>query len=95
SVDMEFHYENAFGSDAIPDAYERLLLDALNGDPSLFTRADTIELAWGLVDGVIDAWEQDSAPQLARYESGSWGPEQAEEFLRRDGRHWSMGCHGH
>lgn len=95
SVDMEFHYENAFGSDAIPDAYERLLLDALNGDPSLFTRADTIELAWGLVDGVIDAWEQDNAPQLARYEPGSWGPEEAEEFLRRDGRHWSMGCHGH
>ncbi len=94
TVDMEFQYENAFGADAIPDAYERLLLDALNGDPSLFTRADTIELAWGLVDSVIAAWEQDDAPALAQYEPGDWGPDEAEQFLAQDGRHWSMGCQG-
>ena len=92
SVDMEFHYADAFGAGAIPDAYERLILDALNGDPSLFTRADTIELAWQFIDSAIAGWQGDGAPALASYEKGSWGPAQADDMLAGEGRHWSLGC---
>ena len=57
SVDMEFHYEDSFGKTAIPESYERLLLDTLTGDASLFTRADEVETAWGLIDPITQAWE--------------------------------------
>ncbi len=95
SVDMDFHYAEDFGPGALPDAYERLLLDALNGDASLFTRADTIELAWGLIDPIIEGWEGPGAPPLESYESGCWGPPGASTFLARDGRAWTLGCGGH
>ena len=88
SVDMEFHYADSFGKTAIPESYERLLLDALNGDPSLFTRADEVETAWALIDPIIQAWEsQNKLP--AFYEPGSWGPKEADELLARDNRKWS------
>ena len=89
SVDMEFHYEDSFGKTALPDAYERLLLDTLTGDASLFTRADEVETAWGIIDPIIHAWEADKQP-LAFYEPGSWGPKEADELLARDGHSWSM-----
>ena len=92
SVDMEFHYADTFGAGAIPDAYERLILDALLGDPSLFTRADTIELAWKFIDLVIAGWQQDSSPPLASYEKRSWGPALADELLAEEGRGWALGC---
>jgi glucose-6-phosphate 1-dehydrogenase len=92
SVNMEFHYANAFGPDAIPEAYERLLLDALQGDASLFTRSDGIERAWQLIDPIIQGWESPSAPPLAIYEPGSWGPPEANEFMAQDGRAWQKGC---
>ena len=92
SVNMEFHYANAFGADAIPDAYERLLLDALQGDASLFTRSDGIEWAWQLMDPILQGWEGPAAPPLAIYEPGSWGPAEADEFMARDGRVWQKGC---
>ncbi len=92
SVDMEFHYADAFGLGAIPDAYERLLLDALNGDSSLFTRADTIELAWGLIDNILDVWAGEHQPPLATYEPSTWGPKEADEFIAADGRAWELGC---
>jgi glucose-6-phosphate 1-dehydrogenase len=92
SVDMEFHYAEDFGASALPDAYERLLLDALQGDAALFARADEIELAWGLTDPILAGWEQPDAPPLAFYEPGSWGPAEADEFLARDGRAWHYGC---
>ena len=96
SVDMEFHYRDSFGESAIPDAYERLLVDALNGDASLFTRGDEIELAWKLFDPLLDAWEGSAeAPPLVSYLPGTWGPAEADEFLARDGRIWRMGCGGH
>jgi len=95
SVDMDFHYAEDFGPGALPDAYERLLLDALNGDASLFTRADTIELAWGLIDPIIEGWEGPGAPPLESYESGCWGPPGAAAFLARDGRAWTLGCGDH
>jgi glucose-6-phosphate 1-dehydrogenase len=89
SVDMEFHYEDTFGKTALPDAYERLLLDTITGDASLFTRADEVETAWGIIDPVIQAWEANKEP-LADYEPGSWGPKEADELLAREGRSWSM-----
>ena len=81
-VNMEFSYGSSFGIDP-PDAYERLLLDGMRGDPTLFTRNDEIEEAWSLVDPILRAWEADSSQSLPvyGYESGSWGPLAAEELL--------------
>jgi glucose-6-phosphate 1-dehydrogenase len=91
-VAMEFHYAEHFGAGALPDAYERLLLDALKGDASLFARADEIELAWKLIDPVVAQWEGEDAPPLALYESGSWGPHEADRLLARDGKAWHQQC---
>jgi len=93
SVDMEFHYYDSFGEAPLPDAYERLLLDALSGDASLFTRSDEIEAAWQIIDPLIRAWEVgDQAPPLESYAPGSWGPEAAETFIHRDGFVWRLVC---
>lgn len=92
SVDMSFQYEQDFGKNTLPDAYERLILDALQGDASLFTRSDEIELAWGLIDSILDGWESEGAPPLIFYESGTWGPVKADEFIHADGRSWHYGC---
>ena len=88
SVDMEFHYADSFGKTAIPEAYERLLLDVLSGDASLFTRADEVETAWKIIDPILHAWESDKQP-LAFYEGGSWGPSEADELLSKDKRQWA------
>ncbi|WP_345319525.1 hypothetical protein [Candidatus Villigracilis proximus] len=85
---MEFNYAEAFGQTAIPESYERLLLDALQGDASLFTRADEVETAWGLIDPILQAWEANLAPPLAYYKPGTWGPAEANTMLARDGRKW-------
>ena len=90
-VNMEFHYESAFGDQAIPEAYERLLQDALEGDPSLFIRSDHIEEAWRLVDPLLDP----SASLLHGYEPGSWGPAAASQLPARDGNTWLHGCGAH
>ena len=95
SVDMEFHYAEDFGAGTLPDAYERLLLDALQGDASLFARADEIELAWGLSDPILAGWARPDAPPLAVYEPGSWGPAEADALLAQDGRAWLLGCGEH
>ncbi len=95
SVDMEFHFRDSFGEKALPDAYERLLLDAINGDASLFTRSDEIEAAWTLIDSILAGWDSPYAPPLTFYESGTWGPPDADNFLARDGRRWLTGCGGH
>jgi glucose-6-phosphate 1-dehydrogenase len=101
-VDMEFHYAEDFGASALPDAYERLLLDAMQADASLFARADEIELAWGLIDPILAGWEQPDAPPririrspLAFYEPGSWGPAEADDLLAQDGHAWHYGCGAH
>ena len=95
SVDMNFHYHDAFGAVAIPETYERLLLNALEGDATLFTRSDGIEAAWRTIDPIIQAWESDAAPPLSTYESGSWGPAAADELLARGGRIWCHSCREH
>ena len=92
-VDMAFHYRPFFGIERLPDAYERLLLNALQGDASLFARSDEIEWAWRLMDPVIRGWEQSAdAPPLATYEPGSWGPVAADELMTRDGCLWRKVC---
>ena len=92
SVDMEFHYATSFGQDAIPEAYERLLLDAMNGDAALFSRSDGIEAQWELMDPIIKAWESDGAAEPSVYKRGSWGPSDSDELLSDDGRAWEFGC---
>ncbi len=88
SVDMEFHYAEAFGQTAIPESYERLLLDTIQGDASLFTRADEVETAWALIDPILQTWETHQTPPLAVYRPGSWGPPEGYDLLARDGRRW-------
>jgi len=87
SVTMDFTYGSAFSVDS-PDAYETLILDALQGDASLFTRADEVEEAWGIVDPIISAWADGPAPTFPNYDAGTWGPDAADELLARDGRRW-------
>jgi glucose-6-phosphate 1-dehydrogenase len=95
SVDMEFHYAEDFGAAALPEAYERLLLDAMQDDASLFIRADEIELAWSVVDPILADWARPDAPALAFYEPGSWGPAEAHALLSQEGRAWNLGCGEH
>ncbi len=88
SVDFDFHYASAFGSGAVPEAYERLLLDALQGDASLFTRSDEIELSWGLIDPILRGLSQPAAPPLEFYDVGSAGPAGADALLKRSEIEW-------
>jgi len=87
TVKMDFRYSEFFG-EKTPDAYERLLLDALNGDSTLFARRDEVEAAWELVTSVLDVWRESPPRDLPNYEAGTWGPEAAMELLARDGRRW-------
>ena len=86
-VNMDFAYGSAFSVDS-PDAYETLILDALLGDASLFTRADEVEAAWKIVDPIIEAWVDGPEPALPNYAAGTWGPDAADELLTREGRRW-------
>jgi glucose-6-phosphate 1-dehydrogenase len=86
SVTMDFQYITAFLVET-PEAYERLLLDCMIGDPTLFTRADEVEAAWTLIDPIEAAW-RDDRPPLAMYAAGTWGPTAAEKHLQHDGREW-------
>jgi glucose-6-phosphate 1-dehydrogenase len=86
-VAMDFRYGMAFGSNT-PEAYERLLLDAMRGDATLFTRRDEVEAQWAYVDPVLEAWAAEGPQPPSMYPAGSWGPEQADDLLARDGRRW-------
>src|SRR5882762_5106368 len=87
-VKMDFHYGTSFGKPS-PEAYERLLLDAMSGDATLFARRDEVEEAWSFIDPIEEAWhEKKDAPELYFYPAGSWGPEAADDLLARDGRAW-------
>ena len=86
SVNMDFLYGSSFR--AQPEAYERLLLDCMVGDSTLFTRRDEVEAAWTFVQGILDEWKSAGRENLLTYESGTWGPEAADEFIWHDGRRW-------
>ncbi|MCC6148204.1 MAG: glucose-6-phosphate dehydrogenase [Anaerolineaceae bacterium] len=92
SVNMEFNYEASFGPGTLPEAYERLLLDSINGDASLFIRGDQTEISWGIIDPFIHAWDSPDAPPLSIYTPGSMGPAEADRFIEYDGRNWLRGC---
>jgi glucose-6-phosphate 1-dehydrogenase len=86
SVHMDFLYGSQF-REGLPEAYERLILDAMLGDATLFTRADEIEEQWALVDAIVAAWKRDH-PAFPNYPAGTWGPPSSDELLHRDGRSW-------
>lgn len=86
NVRMDFLYGSSFG-EAGPDAYERLLLDAMLGDLTLFARWDEVEEAWTLMQPILDAWSSGISP-VVPYEAGTWGPEEADALIERDGRQW-------
>jgi glucose-6-phosphate 1-dehydrogenase len=86
TVHMDFLYGGAFRM-AMPEAYERLILDTLLGDGTLFTRADEVEEQWLLVDAIVAAWQRDR-PGFPNYAAGTWGPPSADDLVHRDGRSW-------
>ena len=91
-ADLEFHFRDAYGEGAIPESYERLLFDALQGDAALFMRNDEIERAWEIMDPLIAAAARPDAT-LLEYAPGSSGPACADEYLARSGRQWLTLCH--
>ena len=86
TVHMDFLYGGTF-REGLPDAYERLILDAMLGDQTLFTRSDEIEEQWALVDAIVGLWKRDR-PSFPNYAAGTWGPSASDELLHRDGRSW-------
>lgn len=87
AVNMDFFYGSSFVREQ-PEAYERLILDCMMGDSTLFTRRDEVEAAWTFIQGILDEWKTESSETIYTYESGSWGPQVADEFIWRDGRRW-------
>jgi glucose-6-phosphate 1-dehydrogenase len=87
-VDMIFNYQDAYPTDHEPEAYETLLLDVMEGNPAQFMRADQVEAAWQVVMPVIEAWEQRPPIDFPNYAPDSWGPEDAEALIARDGHNW-------
>lgn len=86
-VNLEFYYDEVFGAHT-PEAYERLLLDAILGDATLFIRRDEVEAAWSLVTPILKGWEQKTMPRPMPYWTGSWGPDAADTLIAQDGRTW-------
>ncbi len=86
TVRMDFQYGTSFGKKP-PEAYERLLLDAMLGDSTLFARGDMVEVSWELAMPILEAWQQ-PASHIPNYEAGTWGPKEADEFIEQDGRRW-------
>jgi glucose-6-phosphate 1-dehydrogenase len=88
-VKMEFNYSSSFG-EVTPEAYERLLLDVMAGDATLFMRRDGVEAAWEFVMPILDSWEERRERYLPEYRAGTWGPLEAERLIEADGRHWRL-----
>lgn len=84
-VSMDFAYGESF-TESSPEAYERLILDVLLGDSNLFPRLEEVELSWRILDPIEEYWDTHGKP--AQYESGTWGPAEADEMLAREGRSW-------
>jgi len=88
-VKMDFNYQTGFGKDN-PEAYERLILDVMAGDATLFMRRDQVEAAWRYLMPVLDAWENSRVRYLPEYRSGTWGPLEADRLIEADGRRWRL-----
>ena len=86
-VEMQFDYAEQFPGDQ-PEAYETLLLDAMQNNAALFMRADQVEAAWSIVTPILESWESAPPNAFPNYAAGTWGPESATSLLARDGRHW-------
>jgi len=89
--DLSFRFRDKFGA-PLPDAYQRLLLDVMLGDASLFARADEVELAWSLIDPIQQTWDEQDQPELVFYEPGQWGPAESAAWIARQGHSWFDAC---
>ena len=87
-VRMNLHYEAEFGKDVSPDAYERLLLDVMSGDSTLFPSDTFVHKSWEFIQGILDAWKDDARVPMREYAAGSWGPDDADRLIRADGFEW-------
>jgi glucose-6-phosphate 1-dehydrogenase len=92
SSTLDFSFRHTIGGAAIPDAYQRLLMDAVQGDASLFARGDEVELAWGIIDPIIAAWNSPAAPRLFQYPTGLWGPSESSDWMQAQKREWFDVC---
>lgn len=90
-TELDFNFRHKFAG-GMPEAYQRLLLDVLQGDASLFSRSDEVELAWGIVDPIARTWESARLPEMALYEAGGWGPPNSTDWMRSQGREWFDIC---
>lgn len=95
AVDMDFHYREIFGEASIPEAYEQLLVNAMEGDATLFARNDEVELAWKFIDRIRAGWDSTSGAPLVIYPRQSWGPQESIELLQHDNRQWVHDCGKH
>ena len=84
---MEFNYASSFGATS-PEAYERLLLDVMAGDATLFMRRDAVEAAWQFVMPILESWEHERMLNLPEYQCGTWGPVEADRLIEADAREW-------
>ena len=91
STDLDFSFAREF-TGVMPDSYQRLLLDAMNGDASLFARSDEVEVAWSIIDPILAAWQSPAAPPLETYPIGDWGPPSSDEWMKAQGREWFDVC---
>jgi glucose-6-phosphate 1-dehydrogenase len=87
-VRMNLSYNAAFGAGASPEGYERLLLDVMDGDHTLFISAPFVEKSWEFVQGILDAWSDRSRVPLVTYAAGGWGPKEADDLIHSVGREW-------
>jgi len=90
-VDLSFNFRQQFTGE-MPDAYQRLLLDAMRGDASLFARSDEVEASWAIIDPIQAAWDAAGGPELGLYEIGQWGPPASTEWMQNQGRQWFDSC---
>jgi len=90
-AELSFRFQEKFAV-GMPDSYQRLLLDVMQGDQSLFSRSDEVEVAWSIIDPILAAWENPGLPELMLYEEGMWGPPASTEWMRRQGREWFDAC---
>jgi glucose-6-phosphate 1-dehydrogenase len=91
STDLDFSFAREF-TGVMPDSYQRLLLDAISGDASLFARSDEVEVAWSIIDPILAAWQSPAAPPLETYPVGDWGPLTSDEWMKAQGREWFDVC---